>query len=59
MISKNGINGLIKLGKTKKVVEITSTICVVNDCCNSNILKICDNHIRPMKIKIFTEIYFK
>ena len=53
------MSGFIKLGKTNKVVKITSIICVVMDCCNSKILKICDSQIRPIKIIIFTEIYFK
>ncbi len=49
----------MKLGRTNKVVLITSNSCVEIDCCNSNILRICDNHIKPIKITMLIKIYFK
>ena len=49
----------MKLGRTNIVVLTTSINCVVMECCSSNILKICENHIKPKKIIMFIKIYFK
>ena len=57
--NKNGIKGLIKLGKTKIVVLIISINWVDIECCNSNILNICESQINPTKIIMLIKIYFK
>ena len=59
IINKNGNNGPIKLGRTNAVVLIISNNWVVIDCFNSNILKICEIHIKPKKIITLIKIYFK
>ena len=42
------------------IVDITTSInCVVMECWSSNILKICENQIKPKKIMMFIKIYFK
>ena len=58
-MSKNGIKGPIKLGNTNIVVLIISNNCEVIDCCISNILKIWEIHISPIKIIMLIKIYFK
>lgn len=59
MTIKKELNGLIKLGKTKIVVLITSKICVEKECCSSRILNIWEIHIRPIKAIIFINMYLK
>ena len=59
IINKKGIKGPMKLGKTNKVVLTISNSWEEIDCCNSKILRICDNHIKPIKITMLIKIYFK